>query len=112
MIAIAMATYNGEKYLKEQIDSILEQSYNNWVLYIHDDNSQDNTVSIIKEYQLKYSNKIVFLDDDISFGNPQDNFSYIITKIPESYEYYMFSDQDDFWLENKIEITLKKNVRN
>lgn len=108
MIAIAMATYNGEKYIAEQINSILEQSYSNWVLFVHDDNSSDNTVSIIRKYQIEYPEKIIFLDDNISFGNPQDNFSYIITNIPSNYEYYMFADQDDFWLKNKIELTLNK----
>lgn len=105
-----MATYNGEKYLMEQINSILEQSYSNWVLFVHDDNSSDNTVSIIRQYQIDYPEKIVFLDDNISFGNPQDNFSYIITNIPNNYEYYMFADQDDVWLKNKIETTLDKMI--
>lgn len=46
-IAIAMATFNGEKYLAEQIESILSQSYSDWVLFIQDDGSSDNTIAII-----------------------------------------------------------------
>ena len=53
-IAILMATYNGEKYIEEQLDSILKQSNQNWVLYIHDDGSSDQTPQIILEYQNKY----------------------------------------------------------
>ena len=47
-IAILMATYNGEKFIQEQIDSILAQTYQNFVLYIRDDNSKDNTTKIIR----------------------------------------------------------------
>lgn len=50
-IAILMATYNGEAYLKEQINSILNQSYDDWELYIHDDGSKDKTLYIIDEYE-------------------------------------------------------------
>ena len=46
-IEILMATYNGETYIREQIDSIINQTYKNWVLLVRDDNSKDNTVSII-----------------------------------------------------------------
>ena len=51
-IAILMATYNGEKYLGEQIDSLLAQTYKDWHLYIHDDGSTDNTQAILREYAL------------------------------------------------------------
>ena len=54
-VEILMATYNGEKYLKEQIESIINQSYNDWTLLIRDDKSKDNTVSIIEEYERKDS---------------------------------------------------------
>ena len=52
-IEILMATYNGEKYIKEQINSIINQTYTNWKLLIRDDGSKDKTVEIIKEYEKK-----------------------------------------------------------
>ena len=52
-IEILMATYNGEKYIKEQINSIINQTYTNWRLLIRDDGSKDKTVEIIKEYEKK-----------------------------------------------------------
>jgi glycosyltransferase involved in cell wall biosynthesis len=107
-IAIAMATYNGELFIAEQIESILNQTYTNWVLYIHDDDSTDCTVSIIKSYVSIHPEKIKMLDDSFVFGNPLENFSYIITSISNGYDYYMFSDQDDYWLSNKIEVTISK----
>ena len=48
-IEILLATYNGEKYVGEQIDSIINQTYHNWILLIRDDNSKDNTLEILKE---------------------------------------------------------------
>ena len=107
-IYILLATYNGEKYLKEQLDSLFEQTNQHWTLWIHDDNSKDNTISIIKEYQSKYPNKIKFLDDNISTGGAKENFTYLLENIDDDYEHIMFCDQDDVWLEDKIDITLKK----
>mgnify|MGYP000491137472 CR=1 FL=1 len=52
-VSVVIATYNGEKYLKEQLDSLFEQTNQHWTLWIHDDNSKDNTVNIIKEYKSK-----------------------------------------------------------
>ena len=52
-IEIVMATYNGEKYIKEQIESVINQTYTNWKLLIRDDNSRDKTIEIIKEYEKK-----------------------------------------------------------
>lgn len=81
MIYILLATYNGEKYFSEQIESLLSQTYQGWKLWIHDDGSEDNTVQIIKNYTNQYSQKIVFLDDTISCGGAKENFSYLLNNI-------------------------------
>ncbi|NRF31296.1 glycosyltransferase family 2 protein [Vibrio coralliilyticus] len=107
-IAIAMATYNGRLFLEEQIESILNQTYTDWVLYIHDDVSTDGTVEIIDRYASLYPDKIKVIRDKIKFGNPLDNFSHIVSSIINDYDYYMFSDQDDYWMKNKIDVTLAK----
>lgn len=62
-IEILMATYNGEKYIKEQINSIINQTYINWRLLIRDDGSKDKTVEIIKEYEKK-DDRIKLLEDN------------------------------------------------
>lgn len=102
-VNIILSTYNGEKYLKAQLESILEQTFTNIVIYIRDDGSSDNTVKIIEEYQKKYStHKIVLLKDE------EGNLGYVksflkILRCCESADYYAFCDQDDYWLPNKIE---------
>lgn len=105
-VHIMMATYNGEKYLREQLDSIIDQTYKNWVLYISDDRSTDNTVNIIQEYCLNYPDKIILLDYKIKKGGASSNFSYLFNNV-DSADYYMFSDQDDKWKPNKIEKSIK-----
>ena len=58
-IEILMATYNGGKYLEEQLDSIVAQTYKNWKLLISDDGSEDNTLKIIKKYSKKHKNIVL-----------------------------------------------------
>lgn len=106
MIDILMATYNGESYIGEQIDSILNQTYTQWKLYIRDDGSKDNTMSIVEEYANKYSDKIILVKDGKRGLGAKGNFGALI-KYSKS-EYCMFCDQDDFWLSTKIEDSMNK----
>ena len=103
-IAILMATYNGGKYIREQIDSIVNQTFNNWHLYIRDDGSYDNTISIIKEYCKVYNN-ITLIHDALGTLGCRDQFLYLL-KIVNA-DYYMFCDQDDKWFYDKIEKSYK-----
>ena len=100
MIAILMATYNGERFLREQIDSILTQTYKDWHLYIHDDGSKDATPAILKEYEQEHPDLITVMDYPPQ-GGPLQNFMSLLERIDAPY--YMFSDQDDVWLADKIE---------
>lgn len=98
-IDILLATYNGEKYIKEQLESILNQSYENIRLLISDDCSTDNTVEIIKEYQEK-DNRIILFEQDENIGSTL-NFEFLLYKVKS--QFFMFSDQDDIWYIDKIE---------
>ena len=100
-IAILMATYNGEKYIREQIDSILSQTCNMWHLYIHDDGSTDKTYTILQEYAEKHPDNITILDYPPQ-GGAKQNFMSLLERIDANY--YMFADQDDIWLKDKIKI--------
>ena len=103
-IDILMATYNGEKYLKEQIESILNQTYQNFRLIISDDCSTDRTREIIKEYKNK-DNRIISYFQEQNLGYVK-NFEFLLTKVEN--EIYMLSDQDDVWNDTKIEHTYNK----
>lgn len=105
-IAILMATYNGARYLAAQIDSILAQTNHEWELFVHDDGSSDDTMAILKDYELEYPELIHVMPKTLKFGGARDNFMWILENVES--EYYMFCDQDDIWLPYKIEITYDK----
>lgn len=106
-IDILLATYNGEKYLKEQIDSILNQTYKNINLIISDDCSTDRTREILKEYEHSDERiKIYYQKENQGYIK---NFEFLLKQVNS--DVYMLSDQDDVWLPEKIEKsyeTLKK----
>ena len=99
-IDILLATYNGSKYLHEQLDSILSQSYGNINVIIRDDGSSDNTVMIINEYEEK-DNRVKLLNDNLGNLGFVRNFEELMKN--STSEYLMFSDQDDIWYNNKVE---------
>lgn len=103
-IAILMATFNGEKYLAEQIDSLLAQTYQDWHLYIHDDGSKDKTIDIINAYIGKYPDRITLLEYP-SQGSACRNFLSMLERVEAPY--YMFCDQDDIWISDKIEKSMQ-----
>lgn len=101
-VAILLSTYNGEKYLKEQLDSILAQTYTNFELIIRDDGSKDNTVKIIKEY-IEKTDKEITLIEGKNLGFIKSFFDLL--KRGDA-DYYAYADQDDIWLPNKIELAV------
>ena len=103
-VDILLATYNGEKYLREQIDSILNQTHTEFRLLISDDGSTDGTREILKEYKEKDGRIYVFFQEN-NLGVVK-NFEFLLEKVEA--KYYMFSDQDDIWKETKIEKSLNK----
>ena len=103
-IDILMATYNGEKYLREQIDSILNQTFKDFNLIICDDCSKDSTWKILQEYEKKDSRvKIIKNEKNLGYNK---NFEKLLSYVQS--EYFMLSDQDDFWMENKVEESYRK----
>lgn len=103
-IAILMATYNGEKYLDAQIESILSQTNNEWTLYIQDDGSKDKTLDIIKKYS--DNNRIMWVDSGLTRQGCCMNFMTLLNMVES--RYYMFCDQDDVWLPEKVQISIDK----
>lgn len=110
-VAICMATYNGAMYIKEQIESIEQQNYTNWILFIRDDNSTDDTAYIIKEKAENNPEKIIVIENDsLKGGSSKKNFAEILKWVSQNYDfnYFMFSDQDDYWLPQKVGLSFTK----
>lgn len=98
-VCVMMSTYNGQRYLKEQIDSILAQEHTKISLYIRDDGSSDKTIPIIKEYMEKHDNIHLITGENLGYAK---SFWTLIKEVPESFEYYALSDQDDVWEPKKL----------
>lgn len=97
---VLLSTYNGEAYLREQLDSILVQLEYLSKIIIRDDGSGDNTTSIISEYQSRYPDLVVFIDDDTGNMGVKESFFYL-TQFATA-DYMAFCDQDDVWLPKKL----------
>nr|WP_240155062.1 glycosyltransferase family 2 protein [Chitinophaga sp. Cy-1792] len=101
-----MATYNGEKYISEQIQSIINQDYPEWHILVRDDGSKDRTVEIVRGFIKKYPGKISLVEDNERGLGSSGNFYRLMqhAKAP----YIMLSDQDDVWMNDKITVTMNK----
>lgn len=106
LIEILLATYNGEKYLSSQLDSIIGQSFENWKIIIRDDSSEDSTTEIINNFRKKYPKKILMINDTKQNLGVCGNFSELLKN--SNSDYIMFCDQDDIWLKDKIKITFQR----
>ena len=105
MLYILMSTYNGARYLTEQLDSIIAQTYTDWRLFVRDDGSSDETVQIVKRYA-KADKRIFLLSDNENIG-ARRSFERLLTQCGEA-DYFAFSDQDDVWLPDKLAICLER----
>ncbi len=104
-VAVLMSTYNGEKYIKEQIYSILAQKNVMVELYIRDDGSKDTTLDIIREISLMEKRVHLLVGKhNLGVGN---SFMKLVYIVPDTYNYYALSDQDDIWCENKLSEAIK-----
>ena len=103
LIDILMATYSGERYVGEQIESIRAQTYKNWRLLVSDDCSSDGTLDVVRRYAEEDA-RIRIVSEDIRYGGARENF-FALMRMTDA-NYIMFCDQDDFWLTEKIEKSL------
>lgn len=105
-IAVLMSTYNGEKYVAEQIDSILAQKLGDVKLciLIRDDGSSDSTPEILEKYEAEHNNIVFVNKDDRQNLGIRESFLALLKFAyqDDDYDYFSFSDQDDVWLENKL----------
>ncbi|WP_256671805.1 glycosyltransferase family 2 protein [Pseudomonas sp. 18058] len=105
VVGVLLCTYNGEQYISQQIDSIVDQSHQNWKIYISDDGSTDSTLQILEGYQQKIGQERlqVFQGPKAGFAK---NFLSMINRDEIEADYFAFSDQDDIWLKDKLERSL------
>lgn len=98
-IQILLSTYNGERYLEEQLDSLINQNYMNLSILIRDDGSTDGTINILRKYGDNYKNITYYQGENLGVI---ESFFDLVKKSDITADYYGFSDQDDVWNEDKI----------
>lgn len=112
-IDILLATYNGARYLPAQIRSVQNQTWTDWRMLVHDDGSDDDTLAVLQAFAAQ-DKRITIVEDSISFHSPARNFLHLLRL--SSAPFAIFCDQDDIWLENKLErlhqaISVRDNSR-
>ena len=100
MVEILMATYNGAAFLREQLDSVLNQDDGDWHLTVSDDGSDDGTAEIIEEYVTRFPTKISRHQSGRRFGNAKEHFLYLLRQ--SEAEWVFLCDQDDVWFPGKL----------
>ncbi len=96
-VQVLMSTYNGERFLEEQIESLLSQSWKNLEILIRDDGSTDGTMEILERYCMRYSNIQVFAGENVGVAK-----SFFELLEESDGDFVAFCDQDDVWLEHKV----------
>ncbi len=114
-IIIMLATYNGQDYLRQQLQTIVDQDFDGIRILAHDDGSQDETIKILKNFQDEYPGILDMIDGGPT-GGASANFSFIAEAALKLYgedadTYYMFSDQDDIWDINKVRKSVNTILR-
>ena len=105
-VEILISTYNGEKYIKEQLDSLLSQSHGDYHITVRDDGSKDGTLNILRQYQTENPERIALIEDRQNLGYP-DCFWTLLMHAPEA-DLYAFCDQDDVWDRDKLKCCAEK----
>jgi glycosyltransferase involved in cell wall biosynthesis len=100
-VAILLATFNGERHLARQLDSILGQDHRNWVIYASDDGSSDRTLPLLQAFQAKAGPQRLVLFDGPQAGYAA-NFMSLLHRVSVDGDFYAFCDQDDYWEPDKL----------
>ena len=103
-VAILLASYNGEKYIAQQLQSIMDQTYQNFMCYVRDDGSSDGTVEIVKSFVKKDPDHFTLVSTSSDKHGSKYNFFELIQYYKQfcNEDYVMFSDQDDIWEADKV----------
>lgn len=107
---IMMATYNGSEYLEDQLNSLINQTFTNWDLYVSDDSSTDKTLEILKKFKSKDKRlKKILVNSRYHgpFANYFNVMHYVKENCKQSYDYFFYCDQDDVWVKNKMELQIE-----
>lgn len=105
LVAILLATYNGAQFLEDQLNSIANQTYKNWIVFASDDGSTDETISILNHYRICWGDNKLVIKQGPKRGFAM-NFATLLCSEDIHADFYAFADQDDIWHADKLERAL------
>ncbi len=100
MTEVLLSTYNGAKYLPQQLDSLLQQTDSDWTLVVRDDGSTDGTLAVLQQYQAQFGGRMRVVEDGQKHLGSMRSFERLLAG--SQADYCLFADQDDVWLKDKI----------
>jgi len=111
-VHILLATYNGARYLDEQLQSIARQTHCDWTLTVSDDGSSDDTLDIVQRFSAQVNQPVTVLQGPRQ-GSSTANFFHLLAQAPtgNSLDLYAFCDQDDVWLDDKLSSAVKWHIQ-
>lgn len=105
-VAVLLCSFNGGRFLKDQLDSIAAQAHSSWVVYASDDGSSDETLGILRQYQQAWGEDRLVLSQGPRSGF-SNNFLSVLNRACGKHPYYAFCDQDDVWHPSKLQVAVK-----
>ena len=106
-ILIIMSTYNGQKYIREQLDSLYAQKDVDIHILVRDDGSKDDTVSILQEYRQNYGHMTIHAEENVGAAMSFHTLISYASKEVDKYDYFAYADQDDVWMSDKLVSAVK-----
>ncbi|MEN8169038.1 MAG: glycosyltransferase family 2 protein [Pseudomonadota bacterium] len=107
-VDVLLSTYNGSSYVREMLDSLLQQSFQGFDLLVRDDCSTDNTLSILNEYRSRFNGRLRVIDDSRGNLGPAQSFKALLNETEA--DYVLFADQDDVWLPEKVQVLVAEMI--
>lgn len=101
LVVVLLATFNGSRYLRQQLDSIAAQSHKRWRLVVADDGSLDDTLDVVRSFSKEQPGRVRVVEGD-RVGSARDNF-FRLLRVAGPAPYFAFCDQDDVWSNDKLE---------
>jgi glycosyltransferase involved in cell wall biosynthesis len=98
-VEILLSSYNGERYIDTQLESIFSQTYKNITVSVRDDGSSDDTINILNNYKRKFKNLKIKASNNVG---PTESFFQLLKDVDSDSLYVAFADQDDLWFDDKI----------
>lgn len=106
LVVVLLATFDGSRYLQEQLDSIAAQSHSHWRLVVADDGSRDDTLAIVRSFSEHHPNRVCIVEDGPA-GSARDNF-FRLLRVAGPAPYFAFCDQDDVWSLDKLDRMVRR----